>query len=128
MITYLLDTNIVVDFFAGDLHLQSRMASDPDTRLCVPVLGELLAGAFRSARATAVIARIESLISGSDVLPCSRETARRYAVVRNDLRAKGNPIPENDVWIAAIALEHGLTLVTRDKHFGRVNRLSVERW
>jgi tRNA(fMet)-specific endonuclease VapC len=44
------------------------------------------------------------------------------------LRGEGRPIPENDLWIAATASEHGLVLVTRDEHFDRVEGLLVERW
>jgi tRNA(fMet)-specific endonuclease VapC len=48
--------------------------------------------------------------------------------IKNLLRQKGHPIPENDIWIAASARQHGLTLVTRDGHFGYVEDLITERW
>jgi tRNA(fMet)-specific endonuclease VapC len=62
------------------------------------------------------------------VLACDAETAQHYGRIRNVLLAKGRPIPENDIWIAASARQHGLTLVTRDGHFGSVEDLIVERW
>lgn len=64
----------------------------------------------------------------SIVLGCDAETARRYGEVKNGLRQKGRPIPENDIWIAAIALQYDLTLVARDVHFGEVDGLKVEAW
>jgi len=49
-------------------------------------------------------------------------------MVRDRLRLKGRPIPENDIWIAAVALQHGLPLATRDDHFNEVDGLRVENW
>jgi predicted nucleic acid-binding protein len=60
-----------------------------------------------------------------EILPVTEETAEYYAIVYKDLRAKGRPIPTNDLWIAAAAMEHGLALVSRDRHFGEVEGLRV---
>jgi tRNA(fMet)-specific endonuclease VapC len=54
--------------------------------------------------------------------------ARQYGVIKNALRAKGRPIPENDIWIAAIAMQYHLTLVARDGHFQEVDGLVVGQW
>jgi tRNA(fMet)-specific endonuclease VapC len=62
------------------------------------------------------------------VLVCDVETARHYGRVRNELRRKGRPIPENDIWIAATARQHDLILVTRDPHFDEVEGLPIEAW
>jgi tRNA(fMet)-specific endonuclease VapC len=56
------------------------------------------------------------------------ETARQYGEVKNRLRLKGRPLPENDVWIAALALQHDLILVTRDAHFQEVENLQPVAW
>jgi tRNA(fMet)-specific endonuclease VapC len=61
-------------------------------------------------------------------LDCDLETARVYAGIRNALRLAGRPIPENDLWIASIALQHNLTLVARDKHFQEVPGLTTVTW
>jgi len=53
------------------------------------------------------------------------ETARHYAEVNQNLRRRGTPIPTNDIWIAALALQHDLTLDTRDKHFQHVPGLKL---
>ncbi|TDA70360.1 MAG: type II toxin-antitoxin system VapC family toxin [Clostridia bacterium] len=55
-------------------------------------------------------------------------TAYYYGQVKAQLKVKGHPIPENDIWIAAAALQHGLTLVSRDTHFKPIEGLSLEAW
>ena len=57
-------------------------------------------------------------------LPCDFDTARLYGRIKAELRRKGKPIPENDIWIAAAAIQYGLTLVTRDRHFDFIDGLS----
>ena len=58
-------------------------------------------------------------------LGCDTETAYQYGEVKNRLRQKGRPIPENDIWIAVIALQHDLILLTSDAHFGEVENLRL---
>jgi tRNA(fMet)-specific endonuclease VapC len=62
------------------------------------------------------------------VLLCDNETSRWYGVVKDLLRQKGSLIPENDVWIAALALRQGLVLVTRDSNFEAVTNLKTVSW
>lgn len=62
------------------------------------------------------------------VLPCNEETGYWYGITKDKLRRKGYPIPENDIWIAALAMQYGLLLATRDKHFLLVEELKVEMW
>jgi tRNA(fMet)-specific endonuclease VapC len=75
-----------------------------------------------------VVARFSILASSVIVLGCELETARRYGEIKNALRLKGRPIPENDMWIAAIALQHGLQLATRDAHFREIENLPSVMW
>ena len=56
-------------------------------------------------------------------MPATAQTADSYALVYSSLRRKGRPIPTNDLWIAASALEPGAALLTRDTHFGHVDGL-----
>ncbi len=56
------------------------------------------------------------------------QTARRYGQVKDSLRQKGRPLPENDLWIAALAEQHSLVLVSRDAHFAEVEGLECESW
>jgi tRNA(fMet)-specific endonuclease VapC len=57
-----------------------------------------------------------------------RRCSEIYSDVKLALKKKGRPIPENDIWIAASALQHGLVLITRDKDFDTVEGLTVEKW
>jgi tRNA(fMet)-specific endonuclease VapC len=62
------------------------------------------------------------------MIDCNVATALKYGDMKTALKAKGRPIPENDIWIAATALQHGLTLVSRDAHFNEVEEITVEEW
>lgn len=117
----LVDTNVVIDFFAGDPSLV-QLITDAEP-VCVPVIviGELLAGARRSQRVEHNLRRIETFVGRSELLECDRGTADHYAEIENQLRIRGRPIPENDMWIAAVARQHGLALATRDTHFDHVH-------
>lgn len=125
---YLLDTNIVIALFAGEPQVRQHLELNPDLFLSSIVIGELYFGACASSRKAANLRRIDDLVQGLEVLGCDLETARQYGDVKNDLRQKGRPIPENDVWIATIALQHGLTLVSRDTHFDEVSGLVRDTW
>jgi tRNA(fMet)-specific endonuclease VapC len=72
--------------------------------------------------------KIEDLLAASAILECDVETAQHYAIIKNNLRLKGKPIPENDIWIAAIAVQHHLVMVTRDAHFKEIENLTVQSW
>ena len=67
-------------------------------------------------------------MEGVDLLVPSEATAREYGRIKAELRAAGKPIPENDIWIAAQAREHGLPVATCDEHFKCVDGLTVLDW
>jgi len=126
--SYLLDTNIIVAHLNGDAAIKARLESAPEIYLLSVALGELHYGATHSGRPEANAARIEDFAATCTILGVDAETARRYGRIKGDLRKKGRPIPENDLWIAACALQHGLTLATRDGHFDQVEGLQIEVW
>lgn len=125
---YLLDSNIVIELLRGDQAVQARLASEPETFVNVVVLGELYFGASKSKHVDRNVERIEEFAGSVSVLGCEHETSRRYGALKRDLERHGRLIPENDIWIAATALQHGLTLVTRDGHFEVVEELDREQW
>ena len=125
---FLLDTNIVIALFAGDMSIQKRLAQVEEVFVPSIVIGELYFGAYKSKRIAENLARIEEFAVSSSVLGCGADTAREYGLIKNGLREKGLPIPENDIWIAAIAQQHDLVLVTRDEHFNKVEGLEREIW
>jgi tRNA(fMet)-specific endonuclease VapC len=122
----LVDTNVVIAMFAGDPGIVNDLCNRAAVFLCVPVLGELRYGAKASARVETNLARLDELARAIAVLPCDAGTAAAYAQVKFALRKKGRPIPENDVWIAALARQHQLSLLTRDNHFREIEGLDVE--
>jgi tRNA(fMet)-specific endonuclease VapC len=124
----LLDTNVVIALFAGEASVLKEL--DGTTGVSVPsvVLGELFYGAYNSAAAEENTDRVREFAANVTVLVCDAVTAERYGRVKADLRALGQPIPENDVWIAALARQHDMTLVSRDAHFASVPGLRTEQW
>lgn len=125
---YLLDTNIVIALFARESVVYQQLAKADEAFVPSIVIGELYFGAYKSGRINENIARIEEFASSNTILEVDSLTAREYGRIISSLRAKGKPIPENDIWIAATAIQYGLTLVTRDKHFEEVGQLVVEAW
>ncbi|MFQ6055148.1 MAG: type II toxin-antitoxin system VapC family toxin [Methanosarcinales archaeon] len=125
---YLLDTSIVIALFAQEPSVQEHLEQAEEVFVTSIVLGELYFGACKSRRVEENLARVDEFAASSAVLVCDTETARRYGTIKNVLREKGRPIPENDIWIAAIAQQYDLTLVTRDAHFSEVENLKLESW
>lgn len=125
---YLLDTNIVIGLFADDKAIVERLAAAESVSVPAVVLGELFFGALNSAKPTDNVARIEQFAAQAYVLDCEETTAKTYGVVKHGLKLKGRPIPENDIWIAALAIQHSMTLISRDKHFSEVDGLQVLAW
>ena len=124
----LLDTNIVIALFASDQTVISNLANAQEVFIASTVIGELYYGAENSSRAAENIARIDALVQSSAVLRCDSFTAKTYGQIKRQLKLNGTPIPENDIWIAATAMQFGLTLITRDNHFASVDGLSSEKW
>jgi len=125
---YLLDTNIVIALFAEDPAVQKHMARAGEIFIPVIVIGELYFGAFKSGRPRANTLHSEKFAAGNTVLVCDIGTSAEYGRIKNLLQKKGHPIPENDIWIAAIAIQHGLTLVSRDEHFKKIDELKRAVW
>lgn len=125
---FLIDTNIVIALFSDEAIIKSNLSQANEVFISSFVVGELCYGARKSGRVEANLARVDELVVSSTVLGCDAETARQYGEVKNKLRLKGRPLPENDVWIAALALQHALTLATRDAHFQEVESLQTIAW
>ena len=124
----LLDTNIVIAVFDQEPRVVEALNQADDLLIPCIAVGELYWGAYKSTRTEENVARIENFIEGVAILPCDAETGRLYGLIKNQLRIKGRLIPENDIWIAALARQHGMTLITRDIHFQEVDNLSIEVW
>ncbi|MBI2678165.1 MAG: type II toxin-antitoxin system VapC family toxin [Candidatus Koribacter versatilis] len=125
---YLLDSNIVIALFSGEPAVSEQLSAAEYSALSVIVYGELLAGALRSARVEDNVERLRRFARMVPLLCCDSSTAEEFASISVRLRRKGKPIPENDVWIAATARQHGLTLVSRDQHFAEVDDVTTVAW
>jgi tRNA(fMet)-specific endonuclease VapC len=113
----LLDTNTVIDIFNDVPSAQNKFKQSDRVLLCSPVLGELFYGAFKSTKTAVNVARVERFATQLTVLSCDTDTARWFGKIKHGLIAKGRPIPVNDMWVAAVAKQHDLTVATRDQHF-----------
>lgn len=94
----------------------------------VVVLGEFLYGIAHSNKRKDYETWIQRLRSGCELLNITGTTADSYAQIQSELRRSGKPIPSNDTWIAALAREHNLDVMSRDTHFDRVAGLRRISW
>jgi tRNA(fMet)-specific endonuclease VapC len=124
---YLLDTNIIIDLFRGDSKAIARVNQIEVIYVPVIVIGELYFGANRSNQLQKRTSEIEQLEKMVTILEISRTTAQIYGRIKEQLLVKGKPIPENDIWIAAIAAENEMVLITRDGHFEQVDGIMTEK-
>ncbi|NEO51625.1 MAG: type II toxin-antitoxin system VapC family toxin [Okeania sp. SIO3B5] len=124
----LLDTNIIIALFADEAVIRENLAQAEEIFIPSIVIGELYYGARKSGRVLANLARINELVANSEVLGYEIETSRQYGDVKNNLRLKGKPLPEKDIWITALALKYALSLVTRDAHFQQVENIQTVIW
>ena len=124
----ILDTNAVSALLAGDPALSEALAKEERHHLPVIVIGEYRYGLLRSRFRTHLQPLLETLIRESLVLGVDEKTADIYSHVRDELRRKGRPIPENDLWIAALARQHRQKVVSRDGHFDTIEALQRVTW
>ncbi|MDO8632287.1 MAG: type II toxin-antitoxin system VapC family toxin [Phycisphaerales bacterium] len=119
---FAVDTSFVIGVLKGTVE-----STRPFSEVAFPfvVIGELRFGAMGGRDPQRKIAEIDEMVQRSTTLAGDGETARVYANVRHRLKAAGTPLPENDIWIAAICLQHGLPLLTLDRHFDRIDGLTV---
>jgi tRNA(fMet)-specific endonuclease VapC len=122
----LLDTNIVIAVFSGEESIQRYIEKANEIFIPVIVIGELYFGAYNSMNMERNIEKIDEFVANSTILSCDVYTAKIYGKIKGDLKKKGKPIPENDIWIAALAAQYGLLLVTKDSHFKNIDDFSVE--
>jgi len=125
---YLQDTNVLISFLKGESTVVKCVDSALSVRIPFIVLGELYYGARNSSRVEENLARVEELASCFEILLPDLETLQLYGDIRAELKIVGNPIPEADLWIASLSIQHDLVLVSRDDHFSAVRRIQLERW
>jgi tRNA(fMet)-specific endonuclease VapC len=124
----ILDTNALSAFVDGDVGVGEVLRRQARAAIPVIVLGEFHYGIAQSRHRTTYEAWLESQLPHFDVLTVTDETAIAYAALRVALKRSGRPIPANDAWIAALALQHRLPVLSRDQHFDVVPDLERKSW
>lgn len=124
----LLDSSVVIRHFRQGGPVTAKLETFAGLYLPSIALGELHAGASRSARPQKNLEQIETFLAGVIVIPVDGGTAEHYGRISAQLAAQGTPIPQNDMWIAACAMQWGLTVVTTDIHYSRIEGLVCELW
>jgi tRNA(fMet)-specific endonuclease VapC len=127
-VALILDTNALSAFVDGEEKLLRALKNEAELALPAIVLGEYLFGVRQSRLRVSYEGWLKANLPFFEILPVVRQTAERYSEIRHELKAAGTPIPTNDLWIAAIARQHQMRLVTRDVHFGAVRGVHVLTW
>lgn len=120
-----LDTNRYTDLSRGDSEVGQHIRLAHAIYMPFIVLGELRGGFLRGSRPQQNEALLMRFLSTPrvQVLYADEQTTHQYARLVEQLRGQGTPIPINDMWIAALVLQHGLTLYTRDRHFDQLPQI-----
>ncbi len=125
----ILDTNAVSSLLAGrNEQLNAVLESADQHQLPLAVVAEYQYGLLALQKPHRLESLFRRLEADSIVLYPDRATADTYAAIRHDLRSRGRPIPENDVWIAALARQHSLEIVSQDPHFDHVEGIRRISW
>ncbi len=124
----LLDTSAYSAFMRGHPEVKRVLQEADEIYLTPVVLGELRAGFMRGRHRRKHEQGLRSFLGSPrvHVLAIDAETAERYAVILNTLWTAGTPVPTNDIWIAACAMQHGLRVLTTDAHYQKVPQVIVD--
>ena len=120
-----LDTSRLTDLFQGDANLASFLGGCDEVWIPFVVLAEMKAGFLGGTRQIQNAALLSNLLNRETVavLYADRETTEQYARLFVQLKRAGTPVPDNDLWIAALSMEHDLAVITRDRHFDHIPQL-----
>jgi len=124
----ILDTNALSAFIDGDRAVGEPLARHGQASIPVIVLGEFRYGLAGSRHRAVYEAWLDEHLPDFDILAVTDATAVVYAGLRVALKKAGRPIPANDAWISALAIEHRLPVLTRDVHFDAVPGLERVDW
>jgi predicted nucleic acid-binding protein len=124
----LLDTSAYSAFMRGHAEVVAAIQGNDEIFLNSIVVGELTAGFIKGGRRRKNERELRTFLASPRIgsLDITEETAERYAVILNALWRAGTPIPTNDIWIAASAMEYGLRVLTTDRHYQRIPQIMVD--
>ncbi len=124
----ILDTNGLSAMADGDVKLEPLLQEAAEIAIPAIVLGEYKYGIRQSRHRKRYERWLAEVLASCRVLAVDEGTASQYAEVRDELKRGGRPIPGNDLWIAALARQHALPLLSRDRHFDFVPGLRRVGW
>lgn len=128
--SYLVDSDVLIDGLVGIPTALDLVAQLRQQGLAVSIVsyGEVFEGAFKSSDPPGRLARFRAYLDDFAVIPLSDPIMESFARIRADLRGSGRLISDLDILIAATAIHHDLTLITRNlRHFERVPGLAIHR-
>ena len=124
----ILDTNGLSALADGDPQLEPMLRKIHELAIPVIVLGEYQYGIAQSRHRLRYAEWLAELVANCRVLRIDEATASEYATIRGELKRAGQPIPANDAWIAALARQHALPVISRDEHFDFVPNIERLGW
>lgn len=120
-----IDTNIAIDILNGNAKILKFLDAYGSIILPITVIGELRFGAYRSAKKSDNLVKIDALEMRCEIIEIGSSVADYYGSIKAFLAEKGTPIPENDIWIAACCFSVDAPLLSYDKHFKEIPHLKT---
>lgn len=124
--SYLLDSSVLILLLRQDPKIVQYVTDATATYMSTIALGELFYGAEHSSQVIKGLTEVRQLANRIATLMVDYAAASIYGRLKHEQRMKGLMIPDNDLWIAATAMQYSLTLARRDLHFNRVTGLALE--
>ena len=124
----LLDTNVLIRFFRNDRKIADIISKFEKIVIPTVVLGEFKAGVdLLTVGGRRQLEVLNAFLDSPyvDIIPVTEDTSGAYARIFRALKANGTPIPQNDIWIAACAMDVGATLISSDTHFAKIPLLDI---
>ncbi len=126
--SYLLDSSVLVLSLRQDATTLQHLVRAKTLYVSSVALGELYYGAAHSVHVEKSLGEVDGIARSMTILITDSATAKIYGYIKHMQRTKGLMIPDNDLWIAATAIQYRLTLATRDRHFTWIAGLALEQW
>ena len=123
-----IDTNVLINCFQRNQGASAAVSNYDRILICPAVLGEFKAGIdVETKRGKKAKERLAEFLDDPavSIVPCTEDTADYYAMIYKVLRENGTPLPTNDMWIAASAIEHCATVLSGDGHFAKIPMLKL---
>jgi tRNA(fMet)-specific endonuclease VapC len=121
----IVDTSVIIDVFRNNNDVADVLDTMQEVYVPVTVIGELNYGAYKSTNTQKHLNQLNDFLNNCKIIVTDITTANVYGNIKAVLSKKGKPIPENDIWIAAIAIQYELPLFAKDNHFKEIETLKL---